>query len=37
MEVSEQAFYRWKKHYGGLAVNEIRRRWGLPRGADLTP
>ena len=22
---SEQAFYRWKKQYGGLAVNEIRR------------
>jgi putative transposase len=21
--------------YGGLAVNEIRRRWGLPRGTDL--
>jgi putative transposase len=25
MGVSEQAFYRWKKQYGGLAVNEIRR------------
>jgi putative transposase len=23
--VSEQAFYRWKKQYGGLAVNELRR------------
>jgi putative transposase len=25
MGVSEQAFYRWKKQYGGLAVNELRR------------
>jgi hypothetical protein len=25
MGVSEQAFYRWKKQYGGLAINEIRR------------
>ncbi len=23
--MSEQAFYRWKKQYGGLAVNELRR------------
>src|SRR6185437_7655540 len=25
MGVSEQAFYRWKEQYGGLAVNELRR------------
>jgi putative transposase len=25
MGVSEQAFYRWKKQYGGLAITEIRR------------
>jgi putative transposase len=25
MGVSEQAFYRWKKQYGGLGVNELRR------------
>ena len=25
MGVSEQAYYRWKKQYGGLAVNELRR------------
>ena len=25
MGVSEQAFHRWKKQYGGLAVNELRR------------
>jgi len=25
MGVSERAFYRWKKQYGGLAVNELRR------------
>jgi putative transposase len=25
MGVTEQTYYRWKKQYGGLAVNEIRR------------
>ena len=25
MGVTEQTYYRWKKNYGGLAVNEIRR------------
>jgi putative transposase len=23
--VSEQTFYRWKKQYGGMDINEIRR------------
>jgi len=23
--VSEQTFYRWKKRYGGMGINEIRR------------
>ena len=25
MGMSEQAFYRWKKKYGGLGVSELRR------------
>ena len=25
MGVSEQTFYRWKKKYGGLGMNELRR------------
>jgi putative transposase len=25
MGVSEQTFYRWKKHYAGMGVGEIRR------------
>jgi putative transposase len=25
MRVSEQTYYRWKKQYGGLGVQEIRR------------
>ena len=25
MGVTEQTYYRWKKQYGGLAVDEIRR------------
>jgi putative transposase len=25
MGVSEQTYYRWKKQYGGLGVQEIRR------------
>ena len=25
MGISEQTFYRWKKHYGGLGVSELRR------------
>jgi putative transposase len=25
MGVTEQTYYRWKKQYGGLGVNEIRR------------
>jgi putative transposase len=25
MDVSEQAFYRWKKQYAGMGVGEIRR------------
>ena len=25
MGISEQTFYRWKKQYGGLGVNELRR------------
>jgi len=25
MGVSDPTFYRWKKIYGGLAVNEVRR------------
>jgi putative transposase len=25
MGISEQTFYRWKKKYGGLGMNELRR------------
>ncbi len=25
MGISEQTFYRWKKHYAGLGVSELRR------------
>ena len=25
MGVSEQTYYRWKKQYGGLGINELRR------------
>ncbi len=25
MGITEQTYYRWKKQYGGLAINEIRR------------
>lgn len=25
MVISEQTFYRWKKKYGGLGMNELRR------------
>ena len=25
MGITEQTFYRWKKKYGGLGVNELRR------------
>lgn len=25
MDISEQTFYRWKKKYGGLGMNELRR------------
>ena len=25
MEITEQTFYRWKRKYGGLGVNELRR------------
>jgi putative transposase len=25
MGISEQTFYRWKKKYGGLGINELRR------------
>ena len=26
MGVSPQAFYRWKRRYGGLGLNEVRER-----------
>lgn len=25
MGITDQTYYRWKKQYGGLAINEIRR------------
>ncbi len=31
LEISEQTYYRWRKEYGGLRVNQVRRMKELER------